>query len=92
MNNHIIPDPQDFLAVESEYGKLSANASDEQKNRHYCLALTLKLIRLYDHGRLPLNIMREMDRIRERYNDAASEALDLGDGWREASGRKRARR
>jgi hypothetical protein len=65
MSNHIIPDPQDFQAIESEYGTLPADATDEQRNRQYRLALMLKMVRLYEHGRLPLTMMREIDEIRE---------------------------
>jgi hypothetical protein len=64
MSNQIIPDPEDFQAIESEYGRLPTDASDEQRSRHYCFALTLKMVRLYEHGRLPLSLLREMDRIR----------------------------
>jgi hypothetical protein len=64
MSNQIIPDPDDFQAIESEYGRLRPDASDEQRSRHYCFALALKMVRLYEHGRLPLRLMREMDKIR----------------------------
>jgi hypothetical protein len=57
MSNQIIPDPEDFQAIESEYGTL-------QRDRHICLAVMLKMIRLYEHGRLPLPLMREIDQIR----------------------------
>jgi hypothetical protein len=65
MSNDIIPDARDFEAIEQEHGRLPADASDEQKKRRYCLALMLKMIRLHDHGRLPLHQMREWDEIRE---------------------------
>jgi hypothetical protein len=65
MSNQIIPDPQDFEAIKHEHGGLPPDATDEQRGHHYSLALMLKLIRLYEHGRLPLNLMREMDKIRE---------------------------
>ena len=65
MSNEIIPDPQDFEAIEQEHGRLPSDASDEQRKHHYCLALMLKMIRLHEHGRLPLHLMREMDRIWE---------------------------
>jgi hypothetical protein len=64
MSNQIIPDAEDFQAIESEYGRLPPNASDDQRSRHYCFALTLKMVRLYEHGQLPLGLMREMDKIR----------------------------
>jgi len=64
MSNQIIPDPEDFQAIESEYGTLRPNATEEQRNRHICLAVMLKMIRLYEHGRLPLPLMREKDQIR----------------------------
>jgi hypothetical protein len=65
MSNEIVPDPRDFEAIEEEHGKLPPNASEEQRRRHYCLALILKMIRLHDHGRLPLDLMRGWDEIRE---------------------------
>jgi len=65
MSNEIIPDPQDLEAIEHEHGRLPPDATDEQRRHHYCLAQMLKMIRLYEHGRLPLNLMREMDKIRE---------------------------
>ena len=63
--SEIIPDPEDFEAIEQEHGTLPPDASDEQNRRRYCLALMLKMIRLHDHGRLPLELMREWDEIRE---------------------------
>jgi hypothetical protein len=65
MGNEIIPDPQDFEAIEHEHGRLPPNATDEQRQRHYCLAQMLKMIRLYDHGKLSLDLMRKLDNIRE---------------------------
>ena len=64
MSNQIIPDPQDFRAIESEHGRLPPDATAEQRKHHYCLAVMLKMIRLYEQGRLPLSLMREMDEIR----------------------------
>lgn len=64
-NEIVIPDPRDFAAIEEEYGKLPADASEDQRKHHYTLALMLKLIRLHDHGRLPLHLMREWDEIRK---------------------------
>ena len=65
MNTEIIPDPEDFQAIEEEHGKLPAGTTEELRRHHYCLAQMLKMIRLYDNGKLPLNLMREMDKIRE---------------------------
>jgi hypothetical protein len=65
MGDVIIPDPQDFEAIEHEHGRPPPDATDEQRRRHYCLAQMLKMIRLYEHGKLPLNLMRELDNIRE---------------------------
>jgi hypothetical protein len=65
MGNEIIPDPQGFEAIEHEHGRLPPNATGEQRRRHYYPAQMLKMIRLYEHGKLPLNLMRELDNIRE---------------------------
>ena len=46
-NDQIIePDPQDFEAVEREYGRLPRDASDAEYARHYRLAQAGKLMRL----------------------------------------------
>ena len=65
MGDEIIPDPRDFEAIENEHGRLSVDATDEQIRRNYCLAQMLKMIRLYDHGKLSLDLMRKLDNIRE---------------------------
>ncbi len=61
----ITPDPRDLEAIEEEYGRLAPDASEEQRRHHYFLALMLKMIRLHDHGRLPLHLMREWDELRK---------------------------
>jgi hypothetical protein len=43
----IEPGPEDFKAVERQYGCLPDNASIEQRARHYRLAQATKLIRLH---------------------------------------------
>jgi len=60
----IEPDPQDYKAIEREHGVLPSSATVEQHAYRYQLAQAQKLIRLYEHGKLPLALMREMDRIR----------------------------
>ena len=65
MSTEIIPDPQDFQAIEQEHGKLPPGATEELRQHHYCLAQMLKMIRLYDNGKLPITLIREMDKIRE---------------------------
>ena len=62
----IKPDPQDYEAVEREEGPLPANASDAEVADRYRLAQAAKLIRLYEQGKLPLEQMCEMDKIRSR--------------------------
>jgi hypothetical protein len=59
----IKPDPQDYEAIERKYGPLPPNASDAQAGERYRLAQCNKLLRLYEQGKLPLNLMREMDKI-----------------------------
>jgi hypothetical protein len=65
VGTEIIPDPEDIEAIEHEHGRLPSDASEKQRRRRYCLALMLKMIRLYDHGKLPLNLMREFENIRQ---------------------------
>ena len=59
----IKPDQQDIETVEREEGPLPENASDEQLAHRYHLYQATKLIRLYEHGKLPLALMRGMDKI-----------------------------
>jgi hypothetical protein len=47
----IRPDPQDYEAVERQYGKLSENTSIKEQADRYRLAEVTKLIRLYGPGR-----------------------------------------
>jgi len=58
-----IPDPQDIAAIEAERGALPRDATPEQVKERYMLAQVRKLIRLWEQGKLPLDVMREMDRI-----------------------------
>jgi hypothetical protein len=62
----IKPDPQDYEAIEREHGPLPANASDAEVADRYRDAQAAKLTRLYEQGKLPLETMREMDKIRSR--------------------------
>ena len=50
----INPDPQDFAAVEATPG------TEAEK---YRLAQAHKLVRLYEAGKLPLDLMRGMDKL-----------------------------
>ena len=59
----LVPDPEDYLAVERTQGNLPVNATDEQTAERFRLAQAHKLIRLYEHGRLPLDVMRAIDAI-----------------------------
>lgn len=63
MANKIEPDQQDIEAVEHELGRLPANATNAEAGHRYRLAQCAKLIRLYEQGELPLELMREMDKI-----------------------------
>jgi len=58
-----IPDPEDIAAIEAEHGALPQDATPEQVKERYMLAQARKLIRLWEQGKLPLDVMREMDRI-----------------------------
>lgn len=42
----IEPDPEDFTAVDAEYGRLPLEASEKQATERYRLAQATKLIRL----------------------------------------------
>ena len=60
------PDAQDYDTVRREYPDVIAAADrgdPEQAAHAYRLAQAAKLIRLYEAGRLPLELMREMDKI-----------------------------
>ena len=61
-----ISDPQDYDRIRREKGPLPANASDAEAAHRYRLAQATKLIRLYEQGKLPLETMREMDKLRAR--------------------------
>ena len=52
----ITPDRQDYEAIEREHGRLP-------EAERYRLAQANKLIRLYEQGKLPLDLMRSMDKI-----------------------------
>jgi hypothetical protein len=58
-----IPDPEDFAAIEAEHGPLPHDATVQRAAERYRLAQARKLIRLWEQGKLPLELMREMDRI-----------------------------
>jgi len=58
-----IPDPEDIAAIEAEHRPLPEHATLEQVKERYMLAQARKLIRLWEQGKLPLDVMREMDRI-----------------------------
>jgi hypothetical protein len=65
----IKPDPQDYQAIERKYGPLPKGASDKEAAKHYQLAQANKLIRLYEQGKLPLELMRELDEIAKKGGD-----------------------
>jgi hypothetical protein len=63
------PDREDYEAIEREYGQLHPSASDEECAKRSRLAQANKLIRLYEQGKLPLKLMREMDKIARSKRD-----------------------
>jgi hypothetical protein len=63
MTTTIKPDRQDFEAIEHEHGPLPDDATTQDQADRYRLAQAAKLIRLYEQGKLPLDLMREMDKI-----------------------------
>jgi hypothetical protein len=64
------PDQIDFERVEKEHGPLPPNASIEEQARRYNLAVSSMVLRLYEQGRLPLAMMREIDGLRKRKGGA----------------------
>jgi hypothetical protein len=59
----IKPDRQDYEAIECQYGPLPDDATIQEQGHRYRLCQAAKQIRLYEHGKLPLDEMRAMDRI-----------------------------
>ena len=57
----IRPDPEDFDAVRE-----TPKSSAENAAYKYQLAQARKLIRLYEFGQLPIELMREMEKLAER--------------------------
>ena len=67
----IIPDPDDYAAVATTHPELADAAKDECGNvkaaaEMYRLAQSHKIIRLYENGLLPLDIMRELDNLAKK--------------------------
>jgi hypothetical protein len=62
----IEPDYQDHEAIEAEYGRLPDDATIGQMAERYRYAQVRKMIRLWEHGKLPVELMRELDEIRNR--------------------------
>ena len=58
------PIPADIEKVEREYGRLPSNADRAGQAERWRLVEATKLIRLYDQGRLPLEMMHELDKLR----------------------------
>jgi hypothetical protein len=61
MNLDIVPDRQDMDAVDQQHGRPH---TPREAIEHYRFAQARKLVRLYEHGRLPLVLMRQLDEIR----------------------------
>ena len=59
----IIPNLQDYAAIDARCGRLPDDASYDVRLKRFQLAQNVKLVRLWDHGLLPVEMMREMDRI-----------------------------
>lgn len=60
-NGKIKPDLEDVEMIERQCGPLPVNASNSRDVERYRLAAVVKLIRLYAQGKLPPELMREMD-------------------------------
>jgi hypothetical protein len=59
----VIPDPEDFDAVERKYGPTPPAATVEQRAKMYQMARANKLIRLWQQGKLPLEETDPVDKI-----------------------------
>jgi hypothetical protein len=60
-NGKIKPDLEDIEMIERQCGPLPVDTSNSQDLERYRLAAAVKLIRLYAQGKLPPELMREMD-------------------------------
>ena len=60
------PDQQDHAAVEKDRGPSPTDASTKDMAERWRLAQANKLIRLHEQGLLPLEKMREMDKLARR--------------------------
>ena len=69
MTTKIVPDPQDLDAAAANTPRNEGETAEQYFARIYRLAIATKLIRLYEQGRSPLQLIREMDRIREEQKD-----------------------
>ena len=65
----IKPDAEDYAAIDAEHGVLAADATNEQCGHYYRLAQARKLLRLYDHERLPVELIRGIDRVKKEKED-----------------------
>jgi hypothetical protein len=75
MSLKITPNLQDFARVQALCGRLPDEASDEERVERYRLMQTAKLIRLWEHGLLPVEVMGELDRILRPPSEPAPQKL-----------------
>ena len=57
----IVPEQCDIDKVEAKYGRLPHQAPLAEQAERYRLYQAQALIRLWENGQLPLDLMREMD-------------------------------
>jgi hypothetical protein len=58
------PDPEDYAAVEREYGSLPKDASDDELVERYLLAVCNKIIRGYRHQKSQAQVSPMAPKIR----------------------------
>ncbi|HJU20596.1 MAG TPA: hypothetical protein VJ770_29455 [Stellaceae bacterium] len=60
------PTAEDFAKIEASEGPCPADADDAERGRRWRLVQAAQLIRLYEQGRLPVNLMRHLDKLRQK--------------------------
>jgi hypothetical protein len=57
----IVPEQCDIDKIDAQHGRLPRGASVEQQAERYCLYQAQALIRLWEDGQLPLDLIQKMD-------------------------------
>jgi ABC-type anion transport system duplicated permease subunit len=76
-NKPINPDPEDFAAIQREYGPLPRDATEAEVAHHYRLAQAKKLIRLYGPAtNPPAKPINHYAAVERQYGRPPSDATD----------------